>query len=44
VREALEASGATAQEIDQAIRERSFLIPEGELTEPEHAAGGADEQ
>ena len=44
VREALEASGATAQEIDQAIRERSFLIPEGELTEPEHAAGGAEEQ
>ena len=44
VREALEASGATAQEIDQAIRERSFLIPEGELTEPEHAAGGAEDQ
>lgn len=35
VREALEANGATMQEIDQALRERTFAIPEGELTEPE---------
>ena len=35
VREALEANGATMQEIDQALRERTFAIPEGELAEPE---------
>lgn len=35
MREALEANGATMQEIDQALRERTFAIPEGELTEPE---------
>lgn len=34
VREALEANGATQQEIDKAIRERSFEVPTGELREP----------
>lgn len=35
VREALEANGATMQEIDQALRERTFEVPEGQLEEPE---------
>ena len=45
VREALEANGASMQEIDQALRERTFEIPEGELREPDHTVGlpaGAD--
>lgn len=35
MREALEANGATMQEIDQALRERTFEVPEGQLEEPE---------
>ena len=39
VREALEANGASMQEIDQALRERTFAIPKGELHEPDNPVG-----